>query len=455
LSDAKQAERGDALYSSHNRCLYVSNVAEMIPTLNLWENLTFGTQNPSPDRIRKIFHRLKLDACEKLSAQLEADIQNFESPRKAFASAPESSSLSARSGGSYMPLLNGSENSRSDSPGPPPCEAVEEDHKWYTRLSFSEKKRIHLARALIFNPEYLVLNKPTEALDPDNAELILAMLREYVDGRGVELDRSRMSLRRPRSLIFSGGTSEDSHRNIEIADVVWSLSGSKFEELHPYKYARHVGSDFGTHGEELGFVGGTPPSLDRAPGVDAQGVDAQGLDRMKDARQASTLKVLPERPEVTPNPPSGPPSVRDNDPKPKENQISPANVRIDTLWAEMQDLKRATKAAEAEASELQRKSMEEIAAVKEMVPVMAQPAEDVATLLKRVQTLEATLSERSWHQESALTSRSMSPPPRHMNPSTSRPTRIARPQAAVSSPRPPEDGVCVGFRKAILPGLGP
>lgn len=46
--------------------------------------------------------------------------------------------------------------------------------------------RLGLARALIANPECLLLHRPTSGLDSEVANAVLQMLREFTDRRGVE-----------------------------------------------------------------------------------------------------------------------------------------------------------------------------------------------------------------------------------------------------------------------------
>merc|ERR1712176_736712 len=61
-----------------------------------------------------------------------------------------------------------------------------QDRKWRQKISVSETNLIHLARAFIYNPEVLVLNRPTLALSEDSAGVVLELVREFVDKRGLE-----------------------------------------------------------------------------------------------------------------------------------------------------------------------------------------------------------------------------------------------------------------------------
>jgi len=118
---------------------------------------------------------------------------------------------------------------------------------WRNVLSMTERVQIHLGRALIANPEILILEKPSLAFDNKQAVDILRTLREFVDNRGLEIDSDSINssgstaltsvkIRRPRTCVFTASrmagctvadeiyeVGMDFVRRIEHADVTENM----------------------------------------------------------------------------------------------------------------------------------------------------------------------------------------------------------------------------------------
>ena len=69
--------------------------------------------------------------------------------------------------------------------------------------SSQHKALLVIARALIANPEVLLMHTPTATLDDRLAKRTLETLRAFVDDRGLENHETEIEHRRPRTLIFT------------------------------------------------------------------------------------------------------------------------------------------------------------------------------------------------------------------------------------------------------------
>ena len=68
------------------------------------------------------------------------------------------------------------------------------------RLSAGQKTRVALAKALLNDPEVLLLDEPTASLDPDRAEWIRGLLRAYQARRGATILLSSHNMREVEEL---------------------------------------------------------------------------------------------------------------------------------------------------------------------------------------------------------------------------------------------------------------
>jgi ABC-type multidrug transport system fused ATPase/permease subunit len=118
------------------------------------------------------------------------------------------------------------------------CQDLEADTRpQLSTLSAADRKLLHLARALLADPDVLVVHKPGVYFDTDMQPVIWAALRAFVDDRGVDSTR-RTTLGpslRPRTCIFS--TSE--HRNLDWVDFVVICESQKMELVQPGDLGEH------------------------------------------------------------------------------------------------------------------------------------------------------------------------------------------------------------------------
>lgn len=74
---------------------------------------------------------------------------------------------------------------------------------WGDILSQTQRTLVSLARALIANPEILVIHKPTVVLDDATTQNTFKCLRKFVREKGVCMDRAMYASRRPRTCVIT------------------------------------------------------------------------------------------------------------------------------------------------------------------------------------------------------------------------------------------------------------
>merc|ERR1712032_814 len=189
----------------HGRVLHVSFDPMIFYSKTLMENLCFGPSDGAdedPERVKRICRRLGLnkDLLEEIS-EVVGDMKNGAKPGDKENHGGTARSVAKRSDA----LLKASAGAL---------------------LSHTDRYLIHLARALVMNPEVLIIHKPLSNFDDLHGGRVLELLREFVDMRGVEKPVHGRRLQRPRTCIFS----VSDLTGIKLVDRVLQIQGGKVEE---------------------------------------------------------------------------------------------------------------------------------------------------------------------------------------------------------------------------------
>jgi len=192
LANREQPSEGTVFVPTHLRILHV-NQNPILMNFSPYKNLVFGVSNPkdiNPKRIAKLLDCLDL----KRVLELVSD--------------------------DLSKVLLGE---------PLPEEPFDPDMGWQKRLTQSEIVRMHLARALIMNPEVIVCHRPLSMFTAATSKTVFDVLLTHVRERGLCLPESGRPFRRPRTMFW---TSVEDQREIGTDEVVWCMKrcGS---ESHP------------------------------------------------------------------------------------------------------------------------------------------------------------------------------------------------------------------------------
>eukprot|EP00746_Dinoflagellata_sp_MGD_P139348 gnl/MRDRNA2_/MRDRNA2_72819_c0_seq1.p1 gnl/MRDRNA2_/MRDRNA2_72819_c0~~gnl/MRDRNA2_/MRDRNA2_72819_c0_seq1.p1 ORF type:complete len:892 (+),score=122.99 gnl/MRDRNA2_/MRDRNA2_72819_c0_seq1:126-2801(+) len=171
ISGVLLPDSGELLFPSHHRVLYVSQ-QPLFYHGTLYENLCYGCAKGSSD------------SCPQRALKI-AQLLNVKP--------------------SLCDFLN--ENDE---------EKFKEQAEWGSILSYTQMLLLNFARALMANPEVLVLHKPLQHFDHQETETVLDVFKEFCRSRGVGLSSADLSYRRPRSVIMSSS----SKQSIKVADLV-------------------------------------------------------------------------------------------------------------------------------------------------------------------------------------------------------------------------------------------
>jgi hypothetical protein len=95
---------------------------------------------------------------------------------------------------------------------------------WFERATHVEKKMIHLARALIYEPQILCLNKPVDDLDNSIGTKVLGLLTEFVNhGHSMPMYRTVFLSSGNRALASELYAWCDYKVNLDLPDESWKV----------------------------------------------------------------------------------------------------------------------------------------------------------------------------------------------------------------------------------------
>jgi ABC-type multidrug transport system fused ATPase/permease subunit len=232
---------GELFVPSHLRILHVSQQALLLQE-SVWQNLVLGMPEPLSDldlwRIEAVMKRLGL---QKLLKSIEDDLAKARTANRRRSKDgrrpvslrvkddkdPDEENVQA------FPFADCFPKNEEDQ-GPAASNRLL--GHWRLELTYTEKVKLHLARALLMNPEVMVLQRPLHHFSGVEGIAILDMLREFVDNKGIEMPDETRSLRRPRSVFYTAEVQDHEDQ----ADMVWELTDhSDDTSAHVIQHDQH------------------------------------------------------------------------------------------------------------------------------------------------------------------------------------------------------------------------
>jgi ABC-type multidrug transport system fused ATPase/permease subunit len=252
LGRIQNPTRGNIFIAPHLRILFVSQEPTILLDQTLWENLTLGCPDGvDPSLVNSILGEMGMD---RVATALE-HFQSLQNPTamRSFSSVPNSEPsqrdllLGDGLGAGGGPAKKG--DSQQKKTGFDPGKMRKELATWFENLNYSEKVKIHFARAFIMNPEILVMHRPLYHFSDELGHKVLGMIKEHHSNRGFCQPLTTIGRRRPRTVFMT----TDSDWEDDQCDVCWRINNknssireerpNKLTTLQPLDQARKVFDD--------------------------------------------------------------------------------------------------------------------------------------------------------------------------------------------------------------------
>eukprot|EP00928_Gymnodinium_smaydae_P020573 TRINITY_DN17948_c0_g4_i1.p1 TRINITY_DN17948_c0_g4~~TRINITY_DN17948_c0_g4_i1.p1 ORF type:complete len:879 (+),score=122.01 TRINITY_DN17948_c0_g4_i1:133-2769(+) len=90
---------------------------------------------------------------------------------------------------------------------------------WETGMSQADYARLSIARALILNPECLIMHMPFISFNDQCTKELTMLMRRHVEEKGLQFPASEKALRRPRTVFFSSSALERCYLAHQVFEV--------------------------------------------------------------------------------------------------------------------------------------------------------------------------------------------------------------------------------------------
>lgn len=209
-------KKGHVFVPGHLRILQVDEEVMLFNSWSPLENLTFGV-NASEVDMNLVRHVLDHFGMKKTWQLVQAEVISSQQPEEDDTAKPQGSQTHFR----MSQLMLNTQELEKGSLESKPAGGV----PWHEVLCQTEKMKICLARALIANPEVLILHKPFRCFGELTKANVMRAILEHIQNRGIGMSQETLFMRRPRTCFYSINHSQDGY----LADVVWHVNAQSFQ----------------------------------------------------------------------------------------------------------------------------------------------------------------------------------------------------------------------------------
>lgn len=204
-------DKGHIFIPPHLRVLFVAQEPVILLDLTLWENLTMGCPDGiDAGLVETILQEMHLDRVLK---ELEISLAEDSLGPEVTDCSSSTTLLPERSQVKQEKRIGPAESKIKEA-------KVNKDlASWFDKLNYTEKVKIHLARAFIMDPEIMVMHRPLYHFDEVFSRRILSLIKVHNENRGLCAPRATMHRRRPRTVFLT----TDAEWQESGAHIVWRL----------------------------------------------------------------------------------------------------------------------------------------------------------------------------------------------------------------------------------------
>jgi len=214
---------GNIFIPPHLRILFVAQEPSILLDISLWGNLTMGCPDGiDPGLVTSILQEMGMERTLKALDYFRDE--SLGPPAENAANLPLEAEKS-----SQRDLLLGCDRaspSKGKSSKESKREADSRDARkkkelaqWFEKLNYTEKAKLHLARAMIMNPELMVMHRPLFHFDGAVGRKIMNLIKQHHKNRGLCMPLTTLNRRRPRTVFLT--VEKEWQEN--ATDIIWRL----------------------------------------------------------------------------------------------------------------------------------------------------------------------------------------------------------------------------------------